>query len=154
MTSSFADDLRSGFGQVAEALSECELDLLSRARDSLNRTPAERNQILARIVAAYRAGPRQLWAPVLLDLLAPALIESLQGFRAEPPLADEEEIRQQLVLEVLRAARGMPIHDHGRQMKIRLVTRASRAVVRWLEREGVRQDWQVSWDSADREEPR
>ena len=154
MNSSFADDLRNGFGQVAAVLSERELDLLSRARDSLNRTPAERNQIVARIVAAYRAGPRQLWAPVLLDLLAPALIESLQGFRTEPPLADEEEIRQQLVLEVLRAARRMPIHDHGRQMKIRLVTRASREVIRWLEREGVRQDWQVSWESAEVEDHR
>ena len=154
MTGRFADDLRNGFGQVAEVLSERELDLLSRARDSLNRTQAERNQILARNVAAYRAGPRQLWAPVLLDLLAPALIESLQGFRAEPPLADEEEIRQQLVLEVLRAARCMPIHDHGRQMKIRLVTQASRAVVRWLEHEGVRQGWQVTYEDADEERQR
>jgi len=151
MTNSFAGDLRDGFGQVVAVLTEGERDLHARARDSINGSTAERNQILARIVCAYQAGPRQLWAPVLLDLLAPALIESLRRFRAEPPVVDEEEIRQQLVVEVLRAARLMPIHDGGRQMKIRLVSRANRAVVRWLKREGVRQDWQRPLDLTDTE---
>ena len=151
MSNSFAGDLRDGFGQVAAVLTEGERELLARARDSINRTTAERNQILAGIVCAYRAGPRQLWAPILLDLLAPALIKCLQGFRCESPVVDEEEIRQQLVLEVLRAALSMPIHNGGRQMKIRLVTRANRAVVRWLGKEGVRQDWQRSLELADLE---
>ena len=149
MTSNLADDLRDGFRQVAGVLTERELELLACARDSLNRTPAERNQILAHIVAAYRKGPRQLWAPVILDLLAPALIDSLLGFRAEPPVVDEEEIRQQLLMEVLRAARRMPIHDGGRQMRVRLVTRANKAVVRWLEREGIRQNWQYPYEAAE-----
>jgi hypothetical protein len=62
---------------------------------------------------------------------------------------DEEEIRQQLVMEVLRAAATMPIHEGGRQMKIRLLSQANRAVVRWLEREGIRQNWQHSFEASE-----
>src|SRR5262245_10416235 len=142
MTNSFSVVLRDGFGGVAAVLTANEHDLLARARDSINETSVERNQILARIVCGYRTGPRQLWGPVLLDLMAPALIDLARGFRAVPPVVDEEEVRQQLVLEVLRAARLMPIHEGGRQMKIRLVTRTRRSMVRWLRRECVRQDWQ------------
>ncbi len=149
MTSNLAIDLREGYQQVAEALTGAELELLACARDSINRGPAERNRLLAKIVAAYRRGPRQLWAPVILDLLAPALIESLHWFRAEPPALDDEEIRQQLVMEVLRAAATMPIHEGGRQMKIRLLSQANRAVVRWLEREGIRQDCQHSFEASE-----
>ena len=149
MTSNLATDLRDGYHQVAEALTGAELQLLARARDSINRTPAERNRLLAKIVAGYRRGPRQLWAPVILDLLAPALIESVQWFRAEPPILDEEEIRQQLVMEVLRAVATMPIHEGGRQMKIRLLSQANRAVVRWLEGEGIRQGCQHSFEASE-----
>jgi hypothetical protein len=149
MTSNFATDLKEGYKRVAEALSGPELEVLSRARDSISTTPAERNLLLAKIVAAYRRGPRQLWAPVLLDLLAPALIESLQWFRAEPPVVEEEDIRQQLVVAVLRAAATMPIQEGGRRLKFRLLSQANRAVVRWLEREGIRQDWQQSFDASE-----
>jgi hypothetical protein len=142
ITTSFSDDLRTGFRLVAEVLAESELELLARARDSLNASKRERNQLLAGLVLAYRRGPRQLWAPVILDLLAPALIDCLQGYRAEPPCLDEEEIRQQLVLEVLRAVKGMPVHLGGRQMRIRIISRANKAVVRWLEHEGIHQSRQ------------
>ncbi len=150
VTTSFAEDLRTGFRQVAEVLAETELDLLVRARDSINAAKCERNEILARLVLAYRRGPRQLWAPIILDLLAPALIGCLQGYRAEPPCVDEEEIRQQLVLEVLRAVAGMPVHLGGRQMRIRIISRANKAVIRWLEHEGIHQSRQYELtDSGD-----
>lgn len=144
MTRNLATDLRQGYDQVAEALGGAELELLARARDSTSRTPAERNRLLAKIVAAYQKGPRQLWAPVILDLLAPALIDNLQWLRAEPPVLDDEEVRQQLVMEVLRAAATIPIQEGGRQMKVRLLSQANRAVVRWLEQEGSRQGCQTS----------
>ena len=144
MTSNLATDLRKGYDQVAEALTGGELELLARARDSINRTPTERNWLLGKIVARYQRGPRQLWAPVVLDLLAPALIDSLHWLRAEPPVIDDEEIRQQLVMEVLRAAATIPIQEGGRQMKLRLLSQANRAVVRWLEQEGARQGGQDS----------
>ena len=149
MTSNLATDLRQGYEQVAEALAGSELELLARARDSDNRTPAERNQLLGKIVAAYQRGPRQLWAPVILDLLAPALLDTLQWLRPEPPVAEDEEIRQQLVMEALRAAATIPIQTSGRRLKIRLLSQANRAVVRWLEEEGIRQSWQQSFEATE-----
>ncbi len=149
MTSNLATDLRQGYEQVAEALAGSELELLARARDSDNGTPAERNQLLGKIVAAYQRGPRQLWAPVILDLLAPALLDSLQWLRPEPPVVEDEEIRQQLVMELLRAAETIPIQTGGRRLKIRLLSQANRAVVRWLEEEGIRQSWQQSFEATE-----
>lgn len=147
MATTLATELRQGFNQVGRTLPEEALVQVARARDSMNTGPDERNRLLAEIVAAYRAGPRQLWGPVILDLLAPALIELLQWIRAEPPTVDEEEIRQQLVLEVLRAAATIPIHRGGRDMKVRLLARAHKYVVRWLIREGCHQDRECSLDA-------
>src|SRR5713226_9431975 len=107
MATSLTSDLRQGYRQVACELSEDNLALLSRARDSINGRPAEHNLVLAEIVCAYRAGPRQLWGPVLLDLLAPALLRRLQRLREVLPAIDNDEIRQQLVLELLHAAATM-----------------------------------------------
>jgi hypothetical protein len=149
MSGSLASTLRAGYSEVAGALLDNELEILARVRDSGRTSPVERNRLLARVVFAYQAGPRQLWAPVLLDLMAPSLIARMQRFCTPPSLIDEEEIRQQLVLEVLRAAARMPIHGEGRQMRVRLVTRANKAVVRWLRREEARQWHQTPIEVAD-----
>jgi hypothetical protein len=147
MTSNLATDLRRGYDQVAEALAGSELELRARARDTINKTPAERNQLLGKIVAAYQRGPRQLWAPVILDLLAPAILDNLQWLRSEPPVVDDEEVRQQLVMEVLRAAATIPIQVSGRRLKIRLLSQTTRAVVRWLDEERVSRSWEQSYDA-------
>jgi hypothetical protein len=147
MTSNLATDLRQGYERVAEAFAGGELELLTRARDSINRTPAERNQLLGRIVAAYQRGPRQLWAPVILDLLAPAILDNLQWLRSEPPVIDDEEVRQQLLMELLRAAATIPIQVAGRRLKFRLLSQATRAVVRWLDEESVGRSWEQSYDA-------
>ena len=86
---------------------------------------------------------------MILDLLAPAILDSLQWLRPEPPVADDEELRQQLVLEVLRAAASIPIQTGGRRLKIRLLSQANRAVVRWLDEERVRQHWQQSFEATE-----
>jgi hypothetical protein len=147
MESTLATDLKRGYEQVAGGLTEEALALVTRARDSSSVRLAERNRLLAEIVAAYRVGPRELWGPVILDLLAPGLLEIIQLCRAEPPAMDEEEIRQQLVMEILSAAATIPIHKNGRDMKVRLFARAYKYVTRWLEREGHRQSWQVSYEA-------
>ncbi len=144
MATSFATELREGYLQVAGYLCPEELELVARARDLVNVRAPERNRLLAQIVCAYRSGPRQVWGPVILDLLAPALIEMLQEFRPEPPAIDEEEIRQQLVLEALQAAARIRLLEGGRQTKWRLISRAYTGMLRWLGREGRRQRRQVS----------
>ena len=160
MTTTFASELRQGFDQVAGSLSEEALALVARARDTVGTELAERDRLLAEIVSAYRAGPRQLWAPVILDLLAPGLLKVLKQIDDEcqqiadvwadddPPIVeDEEEIRQQLVMEVLRAAATIPIHPGGRAMKRRLLMRAYKYVVRWLEREARHHEWHSSLEA-------
>jgi len=145
MARTFAAGLR-GSHQVAGELSDDALELFARARDNLYLGRADQDRLLADLVAAYRAGSRQLWGPVILDLLAPALVQLLRELRPVPPLIDEDEIRQQLVLEVLRAAAKIPIRDSF-DMKFRLISRACKPIVRWLTREGHRQRNQASYEA-------
>jgi hypothetical protein len=139
MSSSFVADLRDGYQEVACALSEESSALLARARDPSNAGRRERGRSLRAIVDAYRAGPRELWGSVLLDLLAPALLARLQRLRTELPVIDEEDIRQQLVFELLRAAARMPLPSEDRYLKTALIARANQGVCRWLAREARRQ---------------
>jgi hypothetical protein len=160
MATTFSSELRQGFDQVAGSLSEEALALVARARDTRGTEPAERDRLLAEIVTAYRAGPRQLWAPVILYVLAPGMLGVLRQVDceiqqiadvwgdADPPIVeDEEEIRQQLVMEVLSAAATIPIHPGGRAMKRRIQMRAYKYVVRWLEREGRHHEWHPSLEA-------
>jgi len=149
MATSLAADLREDYRRADSDLPEPTSALLSRARDSSIYGTTERDRLLTEIVAAYRAGPRKLWAPVILDLLAPALVELLPLLRPELPVVDKEEIRQQLVMETLRAAAVMPIHEGGGDTKVRLLARAYKYVVRWLVREGSRQRYQLSFEALD-----
>ena len=144
MSRSFVADLRAGYQEVACALSEESSALLAGARDSSNAGRRERGRSLRAIVDAYRAGPRELWGSVLLDLLAPALLARLQRLRTELPVIDEEDIRQQLVFELLRAAARMPLPREDRYLKTALIARANQGVCRWLAREARRQMIQQS----------
>jgi hypothetical protein len=147
MSPSFVADLLVGRMQVA--LRGEGLTVLARARDTSKAGragPAERGRLLRAIVDAYRLGPRELWGPVLLDLLAPALVARIRRLRAELPVVDEEDIRQQLVLELLRAAAAMPLPARDRYLKTALVARANQCVCRWLAREARRQSGQRPFD--------
>ena len=147
MSRSFVADLREGYQEVARALSEESSALLAPARDSSNAGRRDRGRSLRTIVDAYRAGPREIWGPVLLDLLAPALLARLQRLRAEPPGMDEEDIRQQLVVELLRAAANMPLPAEHGYLRSRLMARANQGVWRGLAREGRRQLRQQSFEA-------
>lgn len=151
MATSFATELREGYLQVAGSLCPEELALVARMRDRVNIRASERDRLLAQVVCAYRSGPRQVWGPVILDLFAPALVEMLQEFRTEPPLIDEEETRQQLVLELLSSAARVRLLEDGRQTKWRIISRAYTGMLRWLGREGRRQRRQVSFEAQEDE---
>lgn len=128
MSNSLSEDLREGrrVARPAGAL---------RERDLGGAAPADPDQRLARVIAAYRCGPRAVWAPVLLDLLAPAMISRLKRLRAEPPAVDEEDLRQQLVVEVLLAAATIPLPANPAWQKKQILSRANQAVRRWLQQE-------------------
>ena len=147
LSNSFADELKQGFLRIANCLSDEERAMVARARDPINTEAVERNRLLAQAVCAYRAGPKQVWGPVVLDLLAPTLVVILQGLRAVPPTIDEPELRQQLVAEALHAAATVPLLESGRQTRFRLTSRAYTRMLRWLAREGRRRRHQVSLES-------
>jgi hypothetical protein len=151
MATNLSTELREGYRLVAGSLSGEALALVARARDLTYVRPSERNGSLAQILQAYRDGPRAIWGPVVLDLLAPGLIALLQEFRPVPPVIDEEEIRQQLLLEVLAAVSCIPLHPAGRQTKLRILSRAQTRMLRWLAREGRRRAGQVSFEELERD---
>lgn len=159
MATTFASRVREDLNLISDMLSEEALVLVAHARDTATTGVAERDRLLAEIVAAYRRGPRELWAAVILDLLAPGMIEILQAIdrktgeiadmwhHDEPLVIDEEELRAQLVMEVLAAAATIPIHPGGRAMKVRLLKRAYKYVVRWLIRDFRHQVWHCSMEA-------
>jgi hypothetical protein len=146
MSRSLGVELREARRRVASTFPEFEAVALMQPRVSSYRR-GERPPGLMAVVLAYRSGPREFWGPVLLDLLAPALLASLQRLRPHPPVIDAEDLRQQLVLELLRAAAGMPLPTNPSYLRRRLMARANQGVRRRLEREGRRQRGQRSFEA-------
>ena len=91
-----------------------------------------RDRILEAVVRAYRIGGRQLWGPVLLEILGPQLTEAVQQYGILAPLVDSDDLGQQLLLEVLSAATTVPIPEGARWVEQRLLRRAGFNVARWL----------------------
>jgi hypothetical protein len=145
MSDSLSVELRETRGQLGGDFVEVELALASRAR-VLSIGACGRRPLVMAAVLAYRSESRQLWGPVLLDLMAPAILASLRRLREEPPVMDTEDLRQHLILEVLSAAAEMPLPATPSYMRRRLMARANQAVRRWLEREGRRQRSQRSFE--------
>lgn len=151
MATSLTAKLRRNFVQSSSGLPEEALLRIARARDTRKTDLVERDRLLADFVVAYRCGPREVWAPVILDLLAPGMVRILSRIvrkakditdmwdHDEPLVVDEEEVRQLLMMEVLRAAATIPLHPGGRAMKTRLLRCANKYVVRWLNRDFHRQ---------------
>lgn len=143
-TDSIAVRIRRGY---LEALATQPLEVLegldteASAEDAVRQARSRqvslqtRDHILEAVVRAYRIGHRQLWGPVLLEILGPQLAESIQQFRILAPLVDSEDLAQQLVLEVLSAASTVPIPAGARWVEQRILRRAGFNVARWLFRQ-------------------
>jgi len=101
--------------------------------------PSDHQLALVGVVKAYRAGSRSGWAPVVLVLMAPALERRLSRLRPVPPAISAEDIRQQLLVEVLEAAVSMPLPPNPLVLEGAILRRASQAVSRRLSRELRRQ---------------
>lgn len=99
---------------------------------------AERDQLLLELVTKYRAGDRQRWGAVLLEVMAPTITERLQRFSPAGPALDTDDIAQELLLAVLEVALRLPLKD-GRYLERRLLLRAAERVSYRLEREADRQ---------------
>jgi DNA-directed RNA polymerase specialized sigma24 family protein len=141
-----SDQLRDGLDEVREELESGEWEAVSRLEpalaglrldDLLNParkwTQRELDPILYGIVRCFRQREKRLWAPVLLRVLAPALINRAFGFVLKSPERDPVEILEQMVLEVLVAADRIPLSPSNRWVQARIVKRAGNDVRRWLE---------------------
>jgi hypothetical protein len=150
MSDSLSVELRETRRRLGGDFGEVELALAQRAR-VLSMAACSRRPLVMAAVLAYRSESRQLWGPVLLDLMAPAILASLRRLREQPPVMDTEDLRQHLILEVLSAAAEMPLPATPSYMRRRLMARANQAVRRWLERENRRQRRQRSFELLEEE---
>lgn len=105
------------------------------------------DDVLAAAIRAYRSGPPDLWGPVVLSMLAPALVRMAARLQAQPPALDEEDIDQQVIVETLRAARLMPLPDSCRFVQSRLIAFTNKRLTRWVAREARRQASQASFEA-------
>ena len=144
MPGSLTVDLSEGYRRHAEALPDKARSSLASTREALrpHRRDGGRAARLLDLVLAYRSGPKQLWAPVLLDVLAPSMLLVLRRLRAQPPYLDEEDVRQQLIVELLAAAAEMPLPPSAAFLRRSLLSRANQAVRRRLAQEATRQSQQ------------
>ena len=110
--------------------------------------PASRqDELLAATIRAYRRGPAALWGPVLLSMLAPALIRMATPLHAQPPAIDDEDIDQQVIAETLRAAALMPLPESCRFVQRRLIAFTRKRLTRWLARESRHRASQAPFDA-------
>jgi hypothetical protein len=112
--------------------------LVLRVRDP-DAPPNERDAGLREVVLAYRSD--RSWSPLLLELLAPGMARRLALLQPQQPVITEDDVRQQLVVEVLQAAATMPLPLGARFVERAILLRAMRQVVRCLEREEEHRDW-------------
>jgi hypothetical protein len=143
----FADQLRRGLDAVREELDTNELDAARRAHPALERftvssliafarsprgSQAGQDAVWLALVRCYRHRPAHLWTPVLLQMLAPALIGRAYRLALAWPHIDPAEIQQQLVAEVLLAAGSLHLGDGSRRVQQRLLGEARHRVEAWL----------------------
>lgn len=145
-TDSLAARIRSGYLEALAARPfevlpglETEATPADAVRQARNRQVSlqTRDRILEAVVRAYRIGQRQLWGPMLLEILGPQLAEAVQQFHILAPLVDSDDLGQQLVLEVLSAAAIVPIPQGARWVEQRLLRRANFNLARWLYRQAL-----------------
>lgn len=153
MTRSIVEDL----GRVRERISRLpaagiELRVLRARASAIKVSPRRRDEALLALVRRYRSGNQRLWAPFILDLMAPAIVTRLQRLEAVPPVISEEDITQELVFQVLIAAGTMPLPEDGHFLERSLLLAAAKPVSRWLKREARRQEDQDHLGEIDNED--
>ena len=112
-----------------------QLALQARSPDT---PPRERDAVLRQVVLAYRED--RTWGPLLVELLRPTIWRLLGHLEAQPRLISEDDLEHQIVVEVLLAARWIPMNPNQRFVDRAIVRRAGRRVSRWLMREEERLD--------------
>ncbi len=144
-----SDQLRCGLEGVRAELEAGEFEVAGRCEPALaiftlptliefvrmpNRRLAEQDAVWFAVIRCYRRRSARLWAPVLLEMLAPAIINEAYRFVLRVPEVDPAEIQQQLLMSALAAAQSVPLRDASGFVKLALVRETRRRVRRWLRR--------------------
>ena len=118
-----SDQLRRGLEGVRAELEAGEFELARQSEPALaiftlptligfvrtpNRRLAEQDAVWLAVLRCYRRRVARLWAPVLLEMLAPAIISEAYCFVLRVPEVNLAEIQQQLPTSVLAAALSLP----------------------------------------------
>ena len=149
----FTERIRQSFEDMKVAvgdrqpsdLSPGEVCLLGHSWDSIAALPkdtfncVELDAVYAAVVRSYQHGDRSSWAPLLLEMLAPAILQKLDALFSDTAEADADDIEQQLVLEVLRWASRLRTPDDLRFVDGTILQRATERTSRWLRRARRRQ---------------
>jgi hypothetical protein len=139
----FADAVRDGCSGHVPACAEAREPALqglswSQVSSLMHRRTvpaAQQDELLAAAIRSYRRGPAQVWGPVLLSMLGPALVTMAARLRSCSRAIDGEDLDQQVVLEALRACDEMPLPDGCRFVLRRVVLLANKRLTRWAQRE-------------------
>ena len=134
------------------ALSGLKLTQLIEETRGAQISPSDRDRRLLAVVRCYRRGPATLWGPVLLEMLAPALVLVSCSSAALPRAVDSDDIDQQVVIHALEAAASIPLPDPPDHLERRLFLRCLDLTHRWLRREMRRQGTAVETFPLDRPE--
>src|SRR5260370_41826532 len=126
MSSSLSVELMEARRRLAHVFPDVDVALAKRTSDLSDGGCGPRPALMAAVLA-YRTEAREVWGPVILDLLAPGIIACLRRLRAQPPVMDSDDLRQQLILELLRAAATMPMPANPSPLRRQLIPRASRS---------------------------
>ena len=116
-------------------------DLVALVREQIASGP-----VWLALVRAYREASRAVLGPLLLEMLAPLLVAASTRLQPVPPVVSEEDIRQDLVFEALRALAAGTLPRDPRWIPRHVTLRAMQAVARHLAMEKRRQDHQVPLD--------
>jgi len=149
--------IAAGSREVPVETEDLETALLARARllkvlPEVRRTRRGRDVLLWELIGLYRRGQRQLWAPLLLELMGLAMSHRLQRYQALDPTLDADDIAQQLAIEVLEAALNIPLPAEPRWVEARLLKRATKRLQRWLAKEAKKQSCQEPLPAPDDDE--
>jgi hypothetical protein len=119
-------------GSSEPALRSLEpLQLIELVRDA-DLPLGRQDDIWGAVIRCHRRGPSCLWGALVLEMLAPALVELATNL--DRILAPElkEDFNQQLVTEALAAAAAVPLDKGVRFLKRRIVLRTTTGITRWL----------------------
>jgi hypothetical protein len=145
----FAIQLRQGLDNVRVELEAGEFEEARQAEPALtgltlpqlidfgrwsSASQREQDDVWRAVIRCWRQRDMRLWGPVLLQMLAPALINETYRLALAVPRIDPADVQQHLVAEVLNAAASLPLSDEARRVQAQLVWTAATRVTDWLRR--------------------